>query len=168
MPLIERISCGGVRTLSPGSSAEAMAVLIHAAAILTSFSLPWTLRQCGCSMDWGRLPCRKDARSSAVCISAGGLVDEHRPRPVPFVPASHKYGRRCDDGPVQHTPTSVPNAPAQRSDKPRPAGRVALLQRLQLGPAAPGAAGAVFSAPRLRACCASEAGDPARYEVIDL
>jgi hypothetical protein len=96
MPLIERSSCGGVLALSPGSSAEATAVL-----------------------------------------GVGGLAGEHRPRPVPFVPASNKYERRCDDGPVPHTPTSVPNATAQRSDKSRPAWRVALLQRLQLGPAAP-------------------------------
>src|SRR5262245_6267727 len=42
--------------------------LIHAAAILASFSLPWTLHQLACSMDQGLLLCRKDARSPAVCI----------------------------------------------------------------------------------------------------
>src|SRR5262249_16222622 len=42
--------------------------LIHAATTLASFLLLWTLRQRVCSMDQRRLPCRKDARSPAVCM----------------------------------------------------------------------------------------------------
>ncbi len=42
--------------------------LIHAAAILASFLLPWTLRKRVWSMDQSCLPCRKDARSPAVCM----------------------------------------------------------------------------------------------------
>ena len=42
--------------------------LIHAAAILASFLLPWTLRKRVWSMDQSCLPCRKDARSPPVCM----------------------------------------------------------------------------------------------------
>ena len=56
---------GGRWTIGPLPSR----LLIQAAVILASFVLPWALQQHVCSLDQGRLLCRKDAKSPAVCIS---------------------------------------------------------------------------------------------------